>query len=244
MPIDLEKIGKILKDRREEKGLTVNDISDSLCVRKSLIRAMEDGDWSILPHEIYVRGYVKEYAHLIGIDCEISEELSRHIENEPAVEAPPIPVQQKARSPKERRHVQKRVIIYPLIFVLILAFFILNQVYKERFALRSVKKQITEQTSAASVNKSSAITEKQSRPEFVEVKKLMITCHERTWISIVIDDNEKKEFMLNPQDILVLNAKDNFDLLIGNAGGVKLMLNGKDVQLSGQSGEVKRVKVS
>jgi len=72
----------------------------------------------------------------------------------------------------------------------------------------------------------------------------MVTCHERTWVSVVIDGTEKKEFMLNPEDIIVLNAKDNFDLLIGNAGGVKLNLNGKEIELTGQSGEVKRIKVS
>jgi hypothetical protein len=50
--------------------------------------------------------------------------------------------------------------------------------------------------------------------------------------------------MLNPEEMVVLNARDNFDLLIGNAGGVKLNLNGKEVEFTGKSGEVKRVKVS
>jgi hypothetical protein len=72
----------------------------------------------------------------------------------------------------------------------------------------------------------------------------MITCQERTWVSVVIDDTEKKEFMLNPQDIIILNAKEKYDLLIGNAGGVRLILNGNDVQFTGGSGEVKRIKLS
>lgn len=72
----------------------------------------------------------------------------------------------------------------------------------------------------------------------------MITCLERTWVSVVIDESEKKEFMLNPLDIIVLNAREKYDLLIGNAAGVKLMLNGNDVQFTGQSGEVKRIKIS
>jgi archaellum component FlaG (FlaF/FlaG flagellin family) len=50
--------------------------------------------------------------------------------------------------------------------------------------------------------------------------------------------------MLNPQDIIILNAKETYDLLIGNAGGVKLILDGKDIQLTGISGEVKRIKLS
>ena len=72
----------------------------------------------------------------------------------------------------------------------------------------------------------------------------MITCSDRTWVSVVIDGNEKKEFMLNPEEMIVLNAKDSFDLLIGNAAGVKLNLNGKEVGFAGKSGEVKRVKIS
>ncbi|HEX2965519.1 MAG TPA: DUF4115 domain-containing protein [Syntrophorhabdaceae bacterium] len=76
------------------------------------------------------------------------------------------------------------------------------------------------------------------------MKKLMISCQERTWVSVVIDDNEKKEFMLNPEEIVILNARSNYDLLIGNAAGVKLILDGKDVEVSGMSGEVKRVKLS
>jgi cytoskeleton protein RodZ len=64
MPIDLEKIGKFLKEKRELKGLTLVDVSNSLCIRKSLINAMELGSWKLLPHEVYVRGYLKEYAHL------------------------------------------------------------------------------------------------------------------------------------------------------------------------------------
>jgi len=236
MPIDLKKIGQALKEKREEKGLAVSDISDSLCLRKSLIQAIENGEWQILPHEVYVRGYVREYAHLLNMNGEITSELNKSDEKPTVVE---IPIQQKVD--QQPRHIQKRVIIYPLIFVLVIAFFVLNQVYKERSASKQAPRQTTEQ---ASVNVASNNTEKQNLPEFTVVKKLMITCHERTWISVVIDGTEKKEFMLNPQDMLVLNAKDNFDLLIGNAGGVKLLLNGKGFELTGQSGEVKRVKVS
>ncbi|HBA54974.1 MAG TPA: hypothetical protein DCZ04_11130, partial [Syntrophorhabdus aromaticivorans] len=78
----------------------------------------------------------------------------------------------------------------------------------------------------------------------VDGKRLMITCVERTWVSAVIDGSEKKEFMLNPEEMIVLHAQDRFELLIGNAGGVKLILNGKDTGFTGESGEVKRVEVS
>jgi hypothetical protein len=49
--------------------------------------------------------------------------------------------------------------------------------------------------------------------------------------------------MLNPQEVIMLSAKEKFDLLIGNAGGIKMLLNGKDVQFSGKNGEVKRIQL-
>ena len=78
----------------------------------------------------------------------------------------------------------------------------------------------------------------------LETKKLMIACQERTWVRVVIDGSEKKEFMLNQEEVVVLNAKESFDLLIGNAAGVKLFYNGKDIGFTGASGEVKRVNLS
>jgi hypothetical protein len=72
----------------------------------------------------------------------------------------------------------------------------------------------------------------------------MIACEDRTWVRVVIDGLEKKEFTLNPEEVVVLSAKDKFDLLIGNAGGVRLIYNGKDMGLPGERGEVKRVNLS
>jgi hypothetical protein len=77
----------------------------------------------------------------------------------------------------------------------------------------------------------------------LELKKLVIACKERTWVRIVIDENEKKEFMLNPEEMVAFNAKEGFDLLIGNAGGVTLFYNGNDIGFEGENGEVKRVRL-
>ena len=49
--------------------------------------------------------------------------------------------------------------------------------------------------------------------------------------------------MLNPEEVVMFTAKNYFDLLIGNAGGVTLLMNGQETGFSGKSGEVKRVKL-
>jgi hypothetical protein len=84
--------------------------------------------------------------------------------------------------------------------------------------------------------------EPSEKPVF-EPKKLTIVCQERTWVRIAIDGLKQKEFMLKPEQVVQLNAKQNFDLLIGNAGGVKLFYNGKDTGFVGKDGEVKRISL-
>lgn len=235
MPIDLEKIGKFLKEKRELNGLTLVDVSNSLCIRKSLIDALESGNRKLLPHEVYVRGYLKEYAHLLNVYNEIDffaqkEELKVPIE---------LPVQHKVES--KHKQIPKRVFVYPLVFILVIGFFILSQINKEHKT--AAQMHYAERTSTKLIENTDS--EIQSAVvQSSDTKKLMITCQERTWVGVVIDDTEKKEFMLNPQDIIILNAKQTYDLLIGNAGGVKLILDGKDIQFTGISGEVKRIKLS
>ncbi|MEN6615696.1 MAG: RodZ domain-containing protein [Syntrophorhabdus sp.] len=251
MSLDLQTVGKSLKDRREEKELTISDVSEALCLRKTLVQAIEEGNWNMLPHEVYVRGYLKEYLHLLDMAQDIlaTQEIP---EEKPVVSTEPVNISKIS----QKRHIPRRAIVVPLIFVLIISFFVLNQIYKNRSAARSTANQISQSdgvtTQHASVDvgqpaaSAQQVSGEQSQQAGLSMsdKKLMITCNERTWISVVIDANEKKEFMLNPQEMIVINAKDNFDLLIGNAAGVKLNLNGKEIALAGKSGEVKRIKVS
>ena len=75
MAVDFRKIGLVLKARREEKGIGLGEVSDALCLRKSLIEAIESGDLDALPHEVYIRSYLKEYANFLNISEEILPEL-------------------------------------------------------------------------------------------------------------------------------------------------------------------------
>jgi cytoskeletal protein RodZ len=236
MSIDLYKIGQFLKEKRKEKGLTIVEISNVLYLRKSLIEAIESGNWDVLPHPVYVKGYIKEYASLLKVYDEIVHYL---VEENNAVVID-VPVQQK--SEPKRKKLSKTILLYPVTIALIITvFFIFNKTQNNQTPTIKLGN-ATEHVSASSYNNNGV--DKKNIPNISDVKRLMITCHERTWISVVIDETEKKEFMLNPQEIIMLNAKEKFDLLIGNAGGVKLFLNGKDTELTGKNGEVKRIKLS
>jgi hypothetical protein len=239
MSIDLAKVGAILREQREGKGIGLEKVSNALCLRKSLIVAMESGKWDLLPHEVYVRSYLKEYATFLNIyDNIASELLAKPEEPEPTAEIPVV----DRKIPRPRRmagaRIPRKVLIYPAILILLVGFYLIEKMNRDYVPIPRIE------TTSPVPAVAPANSESKTMPAIPDGKKLLITCNERAWVSVVIDGSEKKEFMLNAQEMIMLQAKDRFDLLIGNAGGVKLILDGKDVEFTGKSGEVKRVKLS
>jgi cytoskeleton protein RodZ len=72
---------------------------------------------------------------------------------------------------------------------------------------------------------------------------LQLTAVELTWMKVSQDSGPPREMTLHPGDQVTLQAQNKFDLLIGNAGGVRLKLNDQPVQISGQAGKVIRLKL-
>ena len=67
MPFSLCRIGQLLRETREERGLTFDTSSNALFIRKRVVEAIEAGDWDNLPHPVYVKGYVTHYAAFLNI---------------------------------------------------------------------------------------------------------------------------------------------------------------------------------
>jgi cytoskeletal protein RodZ len=61
-------MNSILQKARIESGLTVDDIADSLKIRKQYIIALEKGDMDALPNKTYAIGYLKLYANYLGVE--------------------------------------------------------------------------------------------------------------------------------------------------------------------------------
>lgn len=62
--------GLALKAARERMGVRPADVAASLHLEESVIRAMEEGREDELPARVYVRGYIRAYANLLGLDAD------------------------------------------------------------------------------------------------------------------------------------------------------------------------------
>ncbi|VAW72860.1 hypothetical protein MNBD_GAMMA13-723 [hydrothermal vent metagenome] len=64
----LEAVGKRLAGTRQKQQLEVAAVATELHLRIEVIEALEAGDESGLPAMTFVRGYIKAYARLLGLD--------------------------------------------------------------------------------------------------------------------------------------------------------------------------------
>ena len=66
---------------------------------------------------------------------------------------------------------------------------------------------------------------------------------DKTWLKVVIDDSDEREYMLQPGEQVTWRATAGFVLTVGNAAGLRLYLNDKPIRPLGESGRVVRVKL-
>ena len=64
----MDHVGRLLQYEREKKHLSKDDISQNLRLPVAVIRKLETGRFSELPHPVYIRGYIRAYCELLEID--------------------------------------------------------------------------------------------------------------------------------------------------------------------------------
>jgi cytoskeletal protein RodZ len=63
-------IGDALVQARSQAGLTVTQVSQRTCIRETIIRGIERGDFSACGGDFYARGHIRSIARVVGIDPE------------------------------------------------------------------------------------------------------------------------------------------------------------------------------
>lgn len=61
-------LGDILRKERERQNLTVKDIERDTSIRGLYISAIENGEYDLLPGEVYLKGFIRSYAEYLKLD--------------------------------------------------------------------------------------------------------------------------------------------------------------------------------
>ena len=66
----MTELGKVLKEARESKGLTLDDLQQLTKIQKRYLVGIEEGNYEMMPGKFYVRAFIKQYAEAVGLDAE------------------------------------------------------------------------------------------------------------------------------------------------------------------------------
>jgi len=61
-------IGDTLAEARRQRGLTITQVSQETRIRETLIRGIEQGDFSSCGGDFYARGHIRSIATVVGVD--------------------------------------------------------------------------------------------------------------------------------------------------------------------------------
>lgn len=120
----LTELGKLLKEKREEKGMSLEELQTATKIQKRYLAAIEEGNYDVLPGTFYARAFIKNYCEAVGLNYEtIFDEYSHEIPQavkETTTEFEPRSKRERS-SVNEENSFLKRLIPILLIGVLIIA---------------------------------------------------------------------------------------------------------------------------
>ena len=241
--------GSYLQTIRAEKGISLDEVSEKTRIRIEILLLIEKEDHDRLPSEVFVKGFLRAYAEAVGVDG--SEAVTRYTSSINAYQA-------TARSETDFAKLSTRfwphllLSLGVMICIIVLSVFAISLFHSPLQTDNEVNIKAGEDNNKTGkgldniVTKVDNVSELESDLAVKQSKEsllLSIITIETTWIKVIIDGRKPKEYSLKPGDRLELEALSGFNLLIGNATGVQLLLNEKPIEILGKKGQIVTIQI-
>lgn len=248
---ELASFGEELRREREIRAISLKEIADATKISKRFLEAIERNDHKTLPAPVFTRGFVREYARYLGLNAEDMVnrynygaagddriEKSLHLERlttpHPVVPPPPI----KRGIPPPYARIDRNVWLLLLIVAVLVAAIWLAWRHKNarvdtEAAAHPVTAPRTPRVAAVAAPAPSS-----AQPTDNNLH-LTLDLVDSSWITLDVDGKTVVSDELKKGDHRTFVAQDNFRFrTIGNAAGVRLILNGVEQPPLGPDGRV------
>lgn len=244
-------VGELLRAEREKQSLTVKDIEKATSIRAIYIQAIEDGKYDVLPGEVYLKGFIRNYASFLGLNPQQALEVYREslapqppqqsqTPQTPAPSAPPAaampPKVEAGREEKGGSSLGRWVIVLVVLAVVVgaawAAFNHMNQPPAPQPKPPQV--QVQPAPAPAPVPAPTTPVPAPAAKTIVVVAKYSADC----WTRVTADGRELYEGIPRVGETFTWNANQTMTVHLGNAAGVDLTYNGQPQGRLGGDGDV------
>lgn len=81
---DLKRVGALFTAKRKELNLSLKEVENSTSIRSIYLEAIEEGNIDQYISGVYALGFMKQYAHFLGIDIDAMIRENPHAFRMPA----------------------------------------------------------------------------------------------------------------------------------------------------------------
>jgi hypothetical protein len=234
-------IGGLLRDRRRGLGLTPEEVGEAIRFGTRQIVAVEEGRFSDLPPQPYARGLVSAYANLVGI---APEELLRFCGPAFSGEAGDQRTSVFRFPARDRFSWREWTVPFALaaaVGVLVIARAVLEpapEVLSVPVTIPAWRlRPIPEATSPADI--SSPPADAAEEPAAVPGVRVIVRSEGTTWAEATPDGADQRRYELGPGQSLEITARERLSMSLGDAGVVRVNVNGRELGYIGFKGELK-----
>ena len=100
----MSTVAEQLRQAREAKHLTVQQVAETIKIRSDHVRALEEGNFNVFSAPVYIRGFVRTYSTLLKLDVpRVMVALDGELgQTKKFAEPPPVVIERLATFSSER----------------------------------------------------------------------------------------------------------------------------------------------
>lgn len=234
-------IGAVLRAAREEQGRDLSEAAAAISMRSSQLQALEEDRWEQFGGDVYAKGFLRSYAVWLGLDPEpLLEKYRRYVQHDAmdplALTAGPVTRESRSEIPAWLLR------LGAALGVVALALGLVNLVQSRTPAPADVETPAAApdpvETPSPSPEETIEPAPSPSPSPTFDGVELTLAFEGASWVSVTVDGQPRQEGLFDEGDVLDLQADDDIVVRLGNAGGVRALLNGQSIGPFGQSGDV------
>lgn len=248
-------LGAYLRQARETLGIDLREAAQRTRIAFNYLKAIEEEDFAKLPGEVFVKGFLKNYARFLSLSEE--DVMRRYAEiassrvaatpgggaaaktdvQKPAEAVPAAPVPATApRPPLTVAGLNLEPYLWAGVLVIALVAFIVVALPRRQ---ATSMKEHTGPSLATTTTAGEAVTATTATgaPEKLYLDILAL---EDVWVLIRTDASPQKKAVLKQGEAVTWSAEKRFVISYGSAGAAKLVLNGKELAVPGTKNDVVR----
>jgi cytoskeleton protein RodZ len=254
-------LGEEFRSAREARSLSLSDVAERLHIRSVYLAAIEEEDWHVIGAPVYVRGFMRTYARFLGLDPEAAvARFSASVPaGTPAATAPPRAAATTAERRSAERSSPSLAAVLSIVVAVLVVAFVGYEFYQYRpgtpvppvtdasaapgtVAGAPAPADLGSAAPAGNGDQSSLaaippVVSPVPRAAPAARRGLALNVTETSWLRVTVDGRVVLEGTL-PSGAAKSFSGKVADVRVGNAGGVRIAVNGKPLGPLGASGDV------